>query len=184
MPSLAYRLLVAFSVAAFAVAFAVAAWADEQQPTAHARLIGADGQAMGEATFTEGPTGTLILIQLHGAPPGPHGVHLHGVGLCDAAGGFESAGSHIGADGAMHGLLAVEGPHAGDLPSVDVDAAGEANVEFFNTHVVVKPGEATFALLDDDGSSIVVHESADDQMTQPGGGTGKRIACGAIEAAN
>jgi superoxide dismutase, Cu-Zn family len=178
MPSLAYRLLVAFSV----LAFAVAALADEQ-PTAHAKLIGAEGQAMGEATFTEGPTGTLILIQLHGAPPGPHGVHLHGVGLCDAAGGFESAGSHIGADGAMHGLLAVEGPHAGDLPSIDVDAAGEANVEFFNTYVVVQPGEATFALLDEDGSAIVVHESADDQMTQPGGGTGKRIACGVIEAA-
>ena len=179
MPSLAYRLLVAFSV----LAFAVAALADEQQPTAHATLVGVDGQPMGEATFTQGPTGTLILIQLHGAPPGPHGAHLHGVGLCDGAAGFDSAGSHIGADGAMHGLLAVEGPHAGDLPSIDVDAAGEANVEFFNSLVMVQPGEATFALLDDDGSAIVVHESADDQMTQPGGGTGKRIACGVIQAA-
>lgn len=179
MPSLAYRLLVAFSV----LAFAVAAWADDQ-PTAHAKLIGLEGQDMGEATFTQGPAGTLILIQLHGAPTGPHGVHLHGVGQCDAAGGFASAGSHIGADGAMHGLLAPEGPHAGDLPSIDVDAAGEANVEFFNTYVDVVPGERTFALLDDDGSAIVVHEMADDQMTQPGGGTGKRIACGVIAAAD
>lgn len=179
MPSLVYRLLVAFS----ALAFAVAAWADDQ-PTAHAELIGIDGQAVGEATFTEGPTGTLILVQLHGVSPGAHGIHLHGVGQCDAAGGFESAGSHIGADGAMHGLLAPEGPHAGDLPSIDVDAAGEANVEFFNTLVAVQPGEATFVLLDEDGSAIVLHESADDQMTQPGGGTGKRIACGVIAAAD
>lgn len=178
MPSLAYRLLVAFSV----LAFAVAALADEQQPTAHASLIGTDGQPVGEATFTQGPTGTLILVQLHGLPPGPHGTHLHAVGQCDPAGGFDSAGSHIGADGHMHGLLANGGPHPGDLPSIDVDAAGQANVEFFNALVAVVPGEGTsFALLDGDGSAIVVHESADDQVTQPGGGTGKRIACGVIE---
>ena len=178
MPSLAYRLLVACSI----VAFAVAAWAQDNV-TAHAQLIGLDGQPMGEATFTQGPTGVLILIQLHGAPPGPHGVHLHNVGKCDPADGFDSAGSHIGADGGMHGLLAVEGPHAGDLPSIDVDAAGEANVEFFNTWVEVMPGEMSFPLLDGvDGSSIVVHENADDQMTQPSGGSGGRIACGVIEA--
>lgn len=177
MPSLVFRLLVAFS----ALAFAVAAWADDR-PTARAELVGLDGKAVGEATFTQGPTGTLILIQLHGLPPGAHGIHLHAVGQCDAAGGFESAGSHIGSDGAMHGLLAAEGPHAGDLPSIDVDAAGEANVEFFSTLLAVQPGEASFALLDEDGSAIVLHESADDQVTQPGGATGKRMACGVIAA--
>jgi Cu-Zn family superoxide dismutase len=124
----------------------------------------------------------LILIQLHAAPPGPHGAHLHGIGICDPADGFASAGSHIGADGAMHGLLAVDGPHAGDLPSIDVDAEGQANVEFFNALVEVLPGELSFPLLDEDGSALVVHAKADDQRTQPGGGTGDRIACGAIEA--
>jgi len=182
MPSLAYRLLVAISL----TAFAVAALADDDGPKAHATLIGIDGQEVGEASFTQGPTGVLILVQLHGLPTGPHGTHLHAVGSCEAAGGFESAGLHIGADHAKHGLLANEGPHAGDLPSIDVDAAGEANVEFFTALIAVEPGESDsgYALLDDDASAIVVHENADDQTTQPGGGTGKRIACGVIAAAD
>jgi len=179
MPSLAYRLLVAFSL----TAFAVAALADDDRPTATATLIGIDGQEVGQASFSQGPSGVLILVQLHGLPPGPHGTHLHAVGACDPAGGFDSAGSHIGADHAKHGLLAADGPHAGDLPSIDVDAAGEANVEFFNALVTLLPADSGYALLDADGSAIVVHENADDQTTQPGGGTGGRIACGVIEAA-
>lgn len=177
MPSLAYRLLVVLNL----VLFAVAALANDDSPKARATLIGRDGEAKGEASFTQGPTGVLILIQLHGAPPGPHGTHLHAIGQCDPAGGFESAGSHIGADGGMHGLLAREGPHAGDLPSIDVDAAGEANVELFTTLVEVVPGEMGFPLLDEDGSALVIHAKADDQRTQPGGGTGDRIICGVIE---
>jgi Cu-Zn family superoxide dismutase len=180
MPSLAYRLLVALSL----TAFAVAALADDDGPKAHATLIGIDGQEVGQASFTQGPTGVLILVQLHGLPTGPHGTHLHAVGSCEAAGGFESAGPHIGADHAKHGLLANDGPHAGDLPSVDVDATGEANVEFLTATLSVLPGDSDHALLDDDASAIVVHENADDQTTQPGGGTGKRIACGVIDAAD
>ena len=36
-------------------------------------------------------------------------------------------------------------------------------------------------LLDDDGSSVVIHENPDDHVTQPIGGSGGRIACGIIQ---
>jgi Cu-Zn family superoxide dismutase len=37
------------------------------------------------------------------------------------------------------------------------------------------------ALLDADGSSIVVHASPDDYKTQPIGGAGARVACGVVK---
>ncbi|UZM99845.1 superoxide dismutase family protein [Lysinibacillus sp. MHQ-1] len=36
-------------------------------------------------------------------------------------------------------------------------------------------------MLDSDGSSIVIHESADDYKTDPAGNSGARIACGVIQ---
>lgn len=151
-------------------------------PQAGASLRGLDGKAVGEATFVQGPTGVLIRLELRGVAPGPHGLHLHAVGRCEAADKFQSAGSHIGADGVMHGLLAEEGPHAGDLPNVNVREDGTASVELFTTYVTLRDDEGTFRLLDEDGSALVLHAKADDQMTQPGGGTGDRIACGLLAA--
>jgi len=37
-------------------------------------------------------------------------------------------------------------------------------------------------LLDGDGASLVVHERADDYVTDPAGNAGARIACGMIAA--
>jgi Cu-Zn family superoxide dismutase len=36
------------------------------------------------------------------------------------------------------------------------------------------------ALLDSDGAAIVIHEAADDYITDPAGNSGARIACGVI----
>lgn len=38
----------------------------------------------------------------------------------------------------------------------------------------------TASLLGPTGSSIVIHEKADDEMTDPSGNSGDRIACGVI----
>jgi Cu-Zn family superoxide dismutase len=37
-------------------------------------------------------------------------------------------------------------------------------------------------LLDEDGSTLIIHEAADDHMSQPIGAAGGRVACGLIEA--
>jgi Cu-Zn family superoxide dismutase len=38
-------------------------------------------------------------------------------------------------------------------------------------------------LFDGDGSAIVIHENRDDQVTDPTGNSGARIACGVIRRA-
>ena len=51
--------------------------------------------------------------------------------------------------------------------------------EFFTTLVSVVGGDMP-ALLDEDGSAVIIHEHPDDHLTQPIGGAGGRIACGVI----
>jgi Cu/Zn superoxide dismutase len=37
-----------------------------------------------------------------------------------------------------------------------------------------------FTLLDSNGSALVVHQGADDYLTDPAGAAGERIACGVV----
>ena len=63
-----------------------------------------------------------------------------------------------------------------------VGADGAARAEFFTTLVSVAVGGALPALLDEDGSAVIIHEHPDDHLTQPIGGAGGRIGCGVIES--
>ena len=41
-------------------------------------------------------------------------------------------------------------------------------------------GDGPTSLLDSDGTALVMHAAADDQRTDPSGGSGARIACGVV----
>ncbi|MDH3467668.1 MAG: superoxide dismutase family protein, partial [Gammaproteobacteria bacterium] len=81
-----------------------------------------------------------------------------------------------------HGLMNPQGPEPGDLPNLFVGADGVGETELFTTLVSVSEGD--HPLLDADGSTFIIHEAADDHLTQPIGGAGGRVACGVIESAN
>ena len=66
----------------------------------------------------------------------------------------------------QHGLRNPDGPDNGDLPNLFVAADGTARAEFFTTLVSVTGGDMP-ALLDDDGSAVIIHENPDDHLTQP-----------------
>jgi Cu-Zn family superoxide dismutase len=100
------------------------------------------------------------------------------VGRCDAP-DFATAGAHHNPAGRKHGLENPQGPHAGDLPNIVVNANEEAVVDL----ALVRPSSETSALaglLDADGAAIVIHATADDQRTDPSGNSGARIACGVL----
>lgn len=141
---------------------------------------GASGEA-GRAMLSEGPQGVVVRLQLTGLTPGWHAIHFHAVGDCSDA-KFDKAGGHINHADAKrpHGLLNPAGPDFGDLPNIFVGADGAAMAEVYSPLVSLKGAGGRPALLDADGSAMVIHAGADDHASQPIGGAGPRVACGVI----
>lgn len=148
--------------------------------SARAVLMNREGKNIGTATLVETLNGVLISAEATGLPPGIHGFHIHETGRCDPASGFESAGGHYNPSKSEHGFMVEGGPHAGDMANQTVDQNGTLKAEVFNSKVMLNSGDAP--LLDQDGSALVIHATADDYRSQPSGNAGDRLACGVIQA--
>ncbi|MDF1609387.1 superoxide dismutase family protein [Hoeflea sp. YIM 152468] len=136
----------------------------------------------GEISMLETASGTVhIKVSAQGVPEGAHGIHVHEVGKCEAADGFKSAGGHLAA-GLDHGIQSDDGPHPGDLPNVHAGAQGMVNAEFFVRGFSLGT-EGDPRILDQDGSSVILHAGPDDYTSQPSGDSGSRIACAVLKAA-
>ncbi len=145
---------------------------------AEASFVDSSGSPIGFAKLTEDATGVVhVNIKVSGLAAGLHGIHIHAVASCAAA--FAAAGAHYNPQGGDHGLDSPTGPHAGDLPNLAVNGAGQGHLNATTDRVTLTDGPAT--LFDADGSAIVIHANPDDQVTNVGnGGSGGRIACGII----
>lgn len=164
-----------------ALALALAGCAGSVRPAraaeAGAELRSESGQVIGTATFTEDGGRVRLTVEATGLAPGPHGIHVHAVGKCDSP-GFTSAGGHHNPLGKKHGLAAADGAHAGDLPNLEADQAGQARYETRTDLLTL--GDGPTSVFDADGSAVVIHAKADDQRTDPTGDSGGRVACGVI----
>jgi superoxide dismutase, Cu-Zn family len=166
------------SITALALAAGITTAGQAQTPAvAAANLVDADGRRVGEARLREATGGVLLELTLTNATPGIHGLHIHDVGRCDAP-TFESAGGHFNPTKRQHGFLNTGGPHAGDLPNIDVPTSKALVVEYFVPNVTL--GKGNTSLLDGNGSAIVIHSGKDDYKTDPSGDSGARLACGQI----
>jgi Cu-Zn family superoxide dismutase len=139
-------------------------------------LIGASGQAIGTVRIWETPGAVSFRVEGNGLAVGRKGIHVHAVGRCDAP-AFTTAGSHWNPASRKHGLSNPMGPHAGDLPNVPVAANGTLR------ETVVLTGASLAALRDADGSALVLHAGEDDNVTDPSGNSGDRIACAVLSPA-
>lgn len=137
------------------------------------------GNSVGTVELNEENDSVRVKVNANGLPEGTHGFHFHEFGKCEAP-DFESAGSHFNPTGADHGLDHESGPHAGDLPNLEVGADGTVDEEFFAEHVTLTSGQ-DHSLLREGGTALVIHAKADDGKTQPSGDSGDRIACGIVE---
>ena len=150
-------------------------------PQAHAEIVDLDGEIIGQAELIQGPSGTLIRLELEGLPPGPKAIHIHSTGTCqDHCEGFQASGGHLNPDDRQHGLLNPDGPDAGDLPNFHVHENGYAWAELYTTAASLN-GHFGARILDESGAALVIHENPDDHYSQPIGGAGARLACGVIK---
>ncbi len=66
--------------------------------------------------------------------------------------------------------------HAGDLGNVEVAADGSAHLEMSSSMITVAAGPSSVV-----GRGVILHEKADDLVSQPTGAAGARLACGVVE---
>jgi Cu-Zn family superoxide dismutase len=169
------------SVLAAAIGFAGASMAGvasaQDASAATAIMKDGTGRTVGSAAFAATSGGVRLSLQVNGLTPGAHGIHVHAVGQCDAT-AFTSAGAHFNPESHQHGLSNPAGPHAGDLPVLVVGSNGQATYTVTTPRVTL--GAGPDSLFDADGSALVIHADNDDQMTDPTGNSGDRIACGVL----
>lgn len=140
-------------------------------------LINGAGQTIGTVSAWQTSGGVGLRIQASGLPHGNHGLHVHAVGRCDGP-DFKSAGPHWNPADRKHGLSNPAGPHGGDLPNVVVAANGVlSTIVTVPGAVLAGPVGGRNVILDADGAALVLHAGPDDNMTDPSGNSGDRIAC-------
>ena len=145
---------------------------------AKAELKNAQGEAVGKATLEEMPGGIRLHVEVSKLPPGMHACHIHSASACEPP-DFKSAGPHFNPHGKKHGIQSPEGAHAGDLPNLYVGPPGTGLLDCLVGNVTLVGSGAT-SLFHEGGTSLVIHASPDDNVTDPAGNAGDRIACGAI----
>jgi Cu-Zn family superoxide dismutase len=144
---------------------------------AKAVLMSADGKEVGTVQLTQTKAGVRLRITVEGLTPGEHGFHIHAVGKCEPP--FTSAGPHFNPNEKKHGLRSREGHHAGDMRNLRVPKSGKLTTTIVNKEVTLEKGQPN-SLFHDGGTALVIHAGPDDQLTDPAGNSGDRIACGVV----
>lgn len=168
---------------AVAAALAGASLAGGGASKASASIVNVSGAEIGWARFVEDATGIVhVNVHVKGLTPGLHGIHIHRNGDCTPP--FTAAQSHDNPGGLLHGLDSRYGPHAGDLPNLVVNEDGVGHLDGTTDRVTLTDGPTTLfdTTAGQVGSSLVIHAGPDDQVTDPTGNSGGRIACGVIVA--
>ena len=144
-------------------------------------LVTADGVGapVGVISLTDTPDGAMLMANLKGLPPGPHGLHVHANGSCAPGPGKDgaimaagAAGGHYDPNTAGKHMGPMGDGHLGDLPLITVGADGTFKGMLMAPHI-----HSVGALK---GHAVMIHAGGDTYSDTPAplGGGGARIACG------
>ncbi len=132
----------------------------------------------GRISLSETADGLMMSGTFLNVPIGMHGFHVHEGGSCAEEGG--AAGGHFNPKGVEHGYLpsmGFESAHAGDLGNVQVTSATEETEWTLEVKgLTLTSGEYAVA-----NRAFILHADPDD-LSQPTGNAGARIACGVIQS--
>lgn len=163
----------------------------EQEPVAAAPVVAAPMVAVaqmaargdlgvtGSVSFTqaEPDAPTMIAAHFEGMAAGTHGIHVHEIGDCSAE-DFTSAGGHFNPMDVPHAGPGDAERHAGDLGNIECGEDGVCHLELESELLTVEEGPGSVV-----GRAVILHEKADDLVSQPTGAAGARLACGVVELA-
>src|SRR5215470_17474387 len=139
-------------------------------PSAVATLEPTKGNtASGTVNFVQRGDKVLVTAKVSGLAPGSHGFHVHEKGDCSSGDGM-SAGAHFNPLGKPHGHPSTMDRHAGDMPMLVADPAGNASLDIELDIITIGGGAADVI-----GKSVIVHKDQDDFVTQPTGNSGARV---------
>jgi Cu-Zn family superoxide dismutase len=150
---------------------------DSGAPVSAAAIFESTPTAMiaGTVKFIQTEDGVLVAAVLSGLPPGKHGIHLHEKGECIGP-DFKSAGEHFNPTNQPHACPPDKARHAGDLGNIEVDADGTGRFELKTDLLSVDTGASSVI-----GRAVILHDMADDCMSQPSGGAGVRLGCAVVK---
>ena len=130
----------------------------------------------GIATFTEKNGVVYFEAKLKGLKPGEHGIHIHEKADCSAL-DAASAGGHWNPTLKKHGKWTDPEHHKGDIGNFTADEQGNGTISMQTSEWCIGCTDATKDIL---GKGLIVHDKADDFVSQPAGNAGARVACSAI----
>jgi Cu-Zn family superoxide dismutase len=145
-------------------------------PTATANLEPTKGSNVrGNVRFTQYGNQVRVVANVSGlAPNGEFGFHIHEAGDCSSGDGMSAKG-HFNPYNRPHGHHTTHERHAGDMPNLRSDGAGNASLTHNLDVITVDPGPASIV-----GRGLIVHVQPDDYKSQPVGNAGARSACAVI----
>jgi len=130
----------------------------------------------GQAVFEEKDGKVTFTANITGLKPGIHAIHIHEKADCSSADGT-SAGGHWNPTFKNHGKWGSESYHKGDIGNFPADEFGNGTITMTTDEWCIGCGDPKKDIL---GKGLIVHQDADDYVTQPTGNAGSRVACSAI----
>lgn len=152
------------------------AFGAHHEPAAEATFIDREGQEIGTAKISEDDKGLLMMLDV-AIPSGVHAFHIHETGTCTPP-DFTSAGGHFNPLDKEHGMHNPKGHHMGDLPNLVAKGPDSYTGKVEAPGLSLHKGDTP--VLDDDGAALMIHAAPDDNVSNPSGNAGERIACGVI----
>lgn len=130
----------------------------------------------GTATFSEKNGMVTFEAKISGLKPGVHAIHIHEKADC-SSGDAASAGGHWNPTLTKHGKWTDADHHKGDIGNFTADEKGNGTITLKTDEWCIGCGDTNKDIL---GKGLIVHDKADDFITQPTGNAGARVACSAI----
>ncbi|RPG68422.1 MAG: superoxide dismutase family protein [Flavobacteriaceae bacterium TMED42] len=131
----------------------------------------------GEVSFTEKDGVVSMEAHIYGLDPGTHAIHLHEKADCSSPDG-KSTGGHWNPTFEQHGAWKEEsGFHRGDIGNFEADDNGHGMIKFSTDLWCIDCDDPIKNIV---GKAVIVHQGADDLISQPSGAAGSRVSCAGI----